>query len=406
MEALRESEERYRALVDATPIGVFVLEDGCCAYDNPAGQKILGCDPASMGKAPMTDFVPPEFHETISCRLARLEGGHPNPPMEIGMPRADGQQIPVEGVSVPITWKGRPAVLVVCQDISERKKAEANRVRLEQQLCQAQKMEAIGLLAGGAAHDFNNLLTVVLGRTEMARMLLPGDSPLSQDLDLVAQAAQKGASLTRHLLAFARKQPMQRQTLPLNRLIQDMLKILSRLMGEDARLEAEIAEGLWPVRGDPGALEQTLMNLAVNARDDMPAGGTLFIHTGNTVLKEGVAERIPEACPGRYVCLSVRDTGCGIAPEHMSRIFEPFLRQRALEREQGWDFRRLPAASTSTADGWRRKARSAKGRPFTSICLPKADPRRRDGRKEGPRPDGKGAGIAFFWSRTAPPSRK
>ncbi len=233
--------------------------------------------------------------------------------------RADGRDYPVEGHLQFFEHDGDPVFLAVIQDITERKQLEA-------QLRQAQKMDGIGQLAGGVAHDFNNLLAVMRGNADLLLMEEEQNAPQTNEcLKHIAAAAERAASLTRQLLIFSRKQAMQSEPLALNELVQNLIKMLKRVIREDIRLECRYAERLPFVQADPGMLEQVLLNLVVNARDAMPGGGQLLITTKGVTLDAAYAQMNPEARAGEFVCLSVSDTGTGIAPEHLGRIFEPFF---------------------------------------------------------------------------------
>ena len=197
--------------------------------------------------------------------------------------------------------------------------------RAEQQLLQAQKMEAVGQLAGGIAHDFNNLLGVILGYGELASRELGAAHKTHRRLEAIRKAAERAAALTRQILTFSRKQPVEVRVCDLNHIVEETEKMLRRLIGEDVRLAVALGEGLGRVRADPGQLEQVIMNLAVNARDAMPSGGRLIIETSNVDLDETYARSHPEVRPGPYVMLTVGDTGVGMAPATLARIFEPFF---------------------------------------------------------------------------------
>jgi len=196
---------------------------------------------------------------------------------------------------------------------------------LEAQFLQAQKMEAVGRLAGGVAHDFNNLLTIILGYGEHALGRIHPEDPLRRMVEQMVAAAKRSASLTRQLLAFSRKQTLQPVVLDLNELVKNLDKMLRRLIGEDIDLRLALAENLPTVEVDPGQMEQVILNLAVNARDAMPTGGRLLIETASVHLDEAYAARHPDVTPGDYVQLSITDTGCGMDEETLSKIFEPFF---------------------------------------------------------------------------------
>ncbi|HZY04581.1 MAG TPA: ATP-binding protein [Anaeromyxobacteraceae bacterium] len=201
----------------------------------------------------------------------------------------------------------------------------AQRHVLEDQLLQSQKMEAVGRLAGGIAHDFNNLLTVINGHCDLLLRALSPESPASADVEVIRQAGESASALTRQLLAFSRKQVLQPKVLGLNEMVGRAESMLRRVIGEDVELVTHLGEGLWPVRADPGQLEQVILNLAVNSRDAMPEGGKLTIETGNVALDESDAQRHLDVRPGPYVMLAVTDTGAGMDAETLARVFEPFF---------------------------------------------------------------------------------
>ncbi|OPZ59887.1 MAG: Blue-light-activated protein [Deltaproteobacteria bacterium ADurb.Bin510] len=226
------------------------------------------------------------------------------------------------------------SIVGTIQDITERKLAEQERERLQEQLAQAQKMETIGRLAGGVAHDFNNILTAIAGNAELALLCGDLDPKTTRRLKDIEQAAASAACLTRQLLAFSRKQIIKPEALDLNDLIRTMGRMLERVIGEDISLRTVAQPGLNFIMADPGQLQQIVMNLAVNARDAMPQGGTLTIETANAMLSGDVC-RQTDLDPGEYVVLTVSDTGCGMDAEIKQHLFEPFFTTKEVGKGTG-----------------------------------------------------------------------
>ena len=249
--------------------------------------------------------------------------------------RFDGQEFPLEASISRLEMEGSRFLTVTCRDISERIAAEETRKNLEAQLRQAQKLEAIGQLAGGVAHDFNNLLTVINGNAA----LLIGQGRLDAEgvglARQVIEAAERAASLTRQLLMFSRKQPLRLTDLDLNEITQKMTRMLHRILGEDISLRTSCESGLPPIHGDVGMVEQTLLNLAVNARDAMPTGGTITITTALRRFAAADLREHPDSVAGTFVCLSVADTGTGIAAANLPHIFEPFFTTKDVNKGTG-----------------------------------------------------------------------
>jgi nitrogen-specific signal transduction histidine kinase len=222
-----------------------------------------------------------------------------------------------------------------CEDITERKRAEEENTALQEQLRQSQKMEAIGRLAGGIAHDFNNLLTVIKGYSQLSLVEIKEGDPLKLNIEEIRRAADRAADLTRQLLAFSRRQIMEMKVLDLNDLLKNLDKMLRRVIGEDIELFTLLAEDLGRVNTDPGQTEQVVMNLSVNARDAMPEGGKLTIETANVDLDDAYARNHVAVTPGRFVMISVSDTGVGMTPEVRDRVFEPFFTTKEKSRGTG-----------------------------------------------------------------------
>ena len=220
-------------------------------------------------------------------------------------------------------------------EITERKQAEEKMVSLQEQLRQSQKMEAVGCLAGGIAHDFNNLLTVIHGHCEISLLQLQGNNPLREDIVEIKKAADRAANLTRQLLAFSRRQIMEMKVIDLNSLLRELEKMLRRVMGEDIELVTVLDDHLGKIKMDPGQMEQVVLNLAINARDAMPSGGTFILETTHVHLDEEYVRTHISVEPGHYVMLSVTDTGSGMSPHVKERLFEPFFTTKEKDKGTG-----------------------------------------------------------------------
>ena len=234
-----------------------------------------------------------------------------------------------------IEVKGERQVLVTLQDITDRKRAEAEKEKLQSQLNQAQKMESVGRLAGGVAHDFNNMLGVILGRAEMAMDQMDSSQPLFADLQEIRKAAERSANLTRQLLTFARKQTIAPRIIDLNETVEGMLKMLRRLIGEDIDLTWRPKKNLAPVKMDPAQIDQILANLCVNSRDAISGVGKITIETGVVSFDEAYCADHAGFIPGEFIMLAVSDNGCGMNPETVSRLFEPFFTTKEVGKGTG-----------------------------------------------------------------------
>jgi len=215
------------------------------------------------------------------------------------------------------------------------RQAEGDKDKMQSQLMQSQKMEAIGTLAGGVAHDFNNLLTVIKGNTELGLLKLEPSEPLYSDMTNVKDAADRAAALTRQLLLYSRRQPMDFVLLNANSTVKSLLKMLKRLIGEDIMIRTELEKEVWTIKADAGNIEQVIMNIAVNARDAMPEGGALTIKTENQNITVNYKKKYPYASPGQYVCISIQDTGCGMDEETRKHMFEPFYTTKDVGKGTG-----------------------------------------------------------------------
>ncbi len=317
---LGESEERYRQLVEMSPEAIFVECQGRFVFSNSANARLLGASSASdlIGK-PLAEFVHPGYREIIERTMVQVTEQQNAVLRSQGkFVRLNGQEVDVEIVASQLQVQEEVGVQMIMRDITERK-------RLEEQLRSAQKMEAVGRLAGGIAHDFNNLLMVIRGYCEMILDRVPPGGSLRGNAEQIERAADRAASLTRQLLAFGRKQVLAPQVIDLNHVVENVGKMLWRVIGEHIELVTVLNRGLWSVKADPGQIEQVIVNLALNARDAMPQGGKLIIETRNADLDEDFVRQHPGAASGRFALLAVTDTGVGMDADTQTRIFEPFF---------------------------------------------------------------------------------
>jgi two-component system, cell cycle sensor histidine kinase and response regulator CckA len=326
-DALRASEERFRALVENSSDGLLLIDsEARVTYTTPASERHFGWKADQMIGRSVFDFLDPEDRETVSVRMTEaLRRPGRVVTAEGRFRHADGSWRIMEGVAVNrLTDRSVRAIIVNVRDLTERRK-------LEDQLRQSQKMEAIGQLAGGIAHDFNNLLTAILGYCNLMLDDIPMDNPLRTDLEEIRHAGERAAALTRQLLAFSRRQMLQPQIVDINAIVRQLEKLLRRLLSADVELVTALAPSLPTVKVDPVSIEQVLMNLAVNARDAMPHGGRLTIETAAVDLDEGYTVNHAGVVPGRYIMIALSDTGEGMDEATRSRIFEPFF----TTKEQG-----------------------------------------------------------------------
>ncbi len=448
---IRESEERYRQLMDVLPAAVFVDSGEKISYCNPAYVRMIGAENADalLGRNPL-DFVAEEFHSLAQSRIEQIRASRITvPPVEMRMQRLDGSTVPVYTVATSINDAGQSAILVVVSDLTDRertlnvlhsvmgsvsdailtinmdgivqmanpsverlfgysvsevigenirilmpepyrsghsdylqnflrtgvaqvigtsrelegKKKDgtvfpieltvtefqvdgkrqftgvirniSNRKKLESQVQQSQKMEAIGRLAGGVAHDFNNLLTVINGYSDLLLMQLQPFDPFVTPVKEIRDAGSRAARLTMQLLAFSRKSLVKQRLIDLNELIEESVSLLRRLIGEDITLSFVPDRRLAKVLADPGQIEQVIMNLVVNARDAMPRGGRLTCQTRAVQIGSNDGLNFPDLEPGHYSELKVTDTGTGISPEVIGKVFEPFFTTREVGKGTG-----------------------------------------------------------------------
>jgi PAS domain S-box-containing protein len=330
--ALRESEARYRALIEEAQDAIFSLSpDGRIQDVNQAGSRITGWDHDTWIGQRFQRVLLPEDVPLAEERVAEvLAGGHPQS-FELRIRARTGGLVVLEFALSPLIKKGQVVGLLgVGRDVTERKRAAETHNKLEAQLFQAQKMEAIGTLAGGIAHDFNNILTGIMGNTQLTEMDLPPAHPAQAGLKRVMQASRRAKDLVNQILAFSRQQEHQRVPIQLHTIVEEALKLLRPSLPSSIEIHTQLLPASPPVLADASQLHQVLMNLATNAAHAMAeTGGRLEIRQDLVSVDEETVRQRPQLRPGRFVRLSVSDTGSGMAPATLEKIFEPFFTTKA-----------------------------------------------------------------------------
>ncbi len=333
-DTLSKSErEKSLILSSVSELVTFQNKEMMLLWANRAAAESVGLDPQEM----VGRFCYNVWHQLESpcddCPVVKaFKTGQPE---EAEMTTANGKIWAVRGYPARNEAGEIMGVVEVTQDITNRKQTEVEKERIHAELIQAQKMEAIGTLTGGVAHDFNNLLTAIQGCSDMILIRTQETDPIYRDLKEIQIAADRAADLTRQLLLFSRKQPMEFAVINVNKTIENLLKMFHRLIGEDISISTSLAPDLLNVKADHGTIEQVIMNLAVNARDAMPDGGKLTIKTSNVTIDNAYSKSMPEARPGKFVRITVVDTGEGINEEILPHIFEPFFSTKGVGKGTG-----------------------------------------------------------------------
>ena len=326
--ALRNTSDTLSALIQASPLAIFTFDPaGKINSWNAAAERLFGWRAAEVLGHMLPAIAPDQLGEFRKHHGAVLEG-RSYVDLEVRWQRRDGTSLTLSLALAPL-YGGLSevrGVIALAADLTERQK-------LESQLRQSQKMEAIGQLAGGVAHDFNNLLTAIMGFTSLLLATVPPEDPKHEDLLEIDRAAARATELTQQLLAFSRRQMLQPTLIDLNAVLSDTMRMLGRLLGEHIELAILPDTGLGVVRADRGQIEQVIINLAVNARDAMEGGGKLTLETRNVTLDRAYASQHPGATEGEFVMLAVTDTGSGMNAATQARIFEPFFTTK--ERGKG-----------------------------------------------------------------------
>ncbi|HXM21753.1 MAG TPA: ATP-binding protein [Terriglobales bacterium] len=373
---LRAAEARYRTLVERLPAITYIAELGAGGpwhYVSPQIETMLGFSPAEWLSDPMNwmNHIHPDDREVALAAEKLFQETHELFQSEYRMCARDGRLLWFRDEGVLLQTDGQGLLMQgVMYDITERK-------RLEDQLRHSQKMEAVGQLAGGVAHDFNNLLMLIQAHNEHLRERLAANDPAHKDALEIENAVTRAASLTGQLLAFSRKQVLRPKVLDLNAVLADVAKMLHRLIGENIEVKVVPAPTLGRVKADPGQMEQVILNLAVNSRDAMPQGGRLTIETRDVELDENDFRSHEGAPPGKYVMLTVSDTGSGMDTETQAHIFEPFFTTKAPGKGTGLGLATVYGV-VKQSDGWIWvDSEPGRGTKF-NIHLPRVEESRRE----------------------------
>jgi two-component system, cell cycle sensor histidine kinase and response regulator CckA len=331
-EALRRSEERSQLLLEnISDVVVVVDESLTIGYISPSVMRVLGAVPEDLIGKRWSSLTHPDDVRLLEQFAREIREGtaiEASQELRVRHRQGDWRVLDVTASNLIASGKSSRAIVLTGRDVTERR-------RLEGQLRQSQKMESIGRLAGGVAHDFNNLLTAIIGFSELLLEELPADGSGRSDLEAIQKAAAHGATLTRQLLAFSRRQVQELKILDLNALVRDIEPILRRLLGEDIVVDVGTDDELRLVKVDRGQIEQVVINLVVNARDAMPHGGHLRIETRNVLLDAAYLQRHPYARVGHHVVLTVSDNGVGMDADVRGRVFEPFFTTKELGKGTG-----------------------------------------------------------------------
>ena len=370
-----------KAIVDCVPGAVFVFDENMKRILwTRRNKEVAGWTPEELQRMKPLDFFAEEDRPHIAKKIQEAFSKGRTDTEVNALTKGGARAHYYLSVAALLVGDTR-YIVAIGLDITERKKAEEEREEMQTQLFQAQKMEAIGTLIGGVAHDFNNLLMTIQGNAELLLGKFEETDPRCSNLKNIHDASKHGAGLIRQLLLFSRKQPMEFKPLNINKTVKNLLKMVGRLIGEDITIKTHLEPELWMVEADAANIEQMLVNLVINARDAMPEGGMLTIKTGNVTLKEDECKVIPEARRGKFVCLSVQDTGVGMDEGTVERVFQPFFTTKEVGRGSGLGLS-VAYGIVKKHKGWINiETRPGKGSTF-KIYLPASSKKLEDESKE------------------------
>jgi two-component system cell cycle sensor histidine kinase/response regulator CckA len=370
---------RWEVVLNAAPDAILLFDrERRVIFANLAAKRLFDRTESTLLGSRPDEFLPADdaarFAELHEAALAGISLGPARDQSELGIKRPDGSIVPVE-IQVGLAAGSGSEQIVICslRDVTTRRAAAERQARLESSLNRSRRVEAIGQLAGGVAHDFNNLLAVVLNYATFVAEELPPDSPMQADLTEIRTAAERGATLTRQLLIFSRRDVSNPEIVDLNDVIRSLEKLLQRTLGEHIDLELSLADDLWSVEVDPAQIEQALLNLVLNGREAMPTGGELRIQTDNVELDEVYTDNDPEIVPGHYARITVTDTGPGIPQGEIEHIFEPFYSTKLRGEGPGLGLAAVQGVVTAAGGQVTVYSETGMGTAF-KVHLPAAEP--------------------------------
>ncbi len=341
-EALRVSEEKLRTITASAQDAIVLMDEkGDVSYWNPAAERIFGYSSREILRRPLHEIIVPErYHEAYRNGFERFkkdgQGSAIGKLLELEALKKDGTEFPVELSLSSVNANGKWNAIGIVRDISERRQMEADKKRLEDQLQQSQKMEAIGTLSGGIAHDFNNILGIIVGNTEMALADTPETSPVHGNLSAVRKASMRARDIVKQILSFSRQKEQTRGSMELGTVVVESLRLLRSIIPTTIDIRQNISNDIGITSGDPSQINQILLNLCTNAGYAMKeTGGILEVSLANVTLSDAESSGFPQLSPGDYVKLTVSDNGNGIAPDKIDRIFDPYFTTKAIGEGTG-----------------------------------------------------------------------